>query len=148
MLLRFSGGLAHLLSANLVVLLRIRIPRAEIRIFVVPRAAAVSPQGDFLFFHTFPQVFASKDIRIIYYYMGNIQVFIKYIALEVFVSQFRTQAPWEFLLSASRTTLQSYELSRLAHTANLRKEIGELLGQYMEESTSAMLARLGNRRRC
>jgi TonB family protein len=57
------------------------------------------------------------------------------------VSQFRPQAPWEFLLSASRTTLQSYELSRLAHAANLRKEIGELLDQYMEENTSAMLAR-------
>ena len=57
------------------------------------------------------------------------------------MSQFRPQAPWEFLLSASRTTLQSYELSRLAHAANLRKEIGELLDQYMEESTSAMLAR-------
>jgi hypothetical protein len=67
--------------------------------------------------------------------------FTKYIAPEVFVSQFRPQAPWEFLLSASRTTLQSYELSRLAHAANLRKEIGELLDQYMEESTSAMLAR-------
>jgi hypothetical protein len=57
------------------------------------------------------------------------------------VSKFRTQAPWEFLLSASRTTLQSYELSRLAHAANLRKEIGELLDQYFEENTSAMLAR-------
>jgi hypothetical protein len=44
-------------------------------------------------------------------------------------------------LSASRTTLQSYELSRLAHAANLRKEIGELLDQYFEENTSAMLAR-------
>jgi len=76
-----------------------------------------------------------------YYYMGNIQVFTKYTALEVFVSQFRNQAPWEFLLSAARTTLQSYELSRLAHAGNLRKEIGELMDQYMEESTSAMLAR-------
>lgn len=57
------------------------------------------------------------------------------------MSKFRTQAPWEFLLSASRTTLQSYELSRLAHAANLRKEIGELLDQYFEENTSAMLAR-------
>jgi hypothetical protein len=57
------------------------------------------------------------------------------------MSQYRAQAPWEFLLSASRTTLQSFELSRLAHAANLRKEIGELLDQYCEESTSAMLAR-------
>jgi len=57
------------------------------------------------------------------------------------VSKYRVQAPWEFLLSASRTTLQSYELSRLAHAANLRKEIGELIDQYLEENTSAMLAR-------
>jgi hypothetical protein len=57
------------------------------------------------------------------------------------VSQYRPPAPWEFLLSASRTTLQSYELSRLSHAANLRKEILELLDQYMEERTSALLAR-------
>jgi hypothetical protein len=61
--------------------------------------------------------------------------------LEVLVSKFRTQAPWEFLFSASHTTLQSYELSRLAHAANLRKEIGELLDQWVDESTYAMLAR-------
>lgn len=73
--------------------------------------------------------------------MSNIYVFTDCIALEVFVSQYRPQAPWEFLLSASRTTLQSYELSRLAHAANLRKEIGELLDQCIEESTSAILAR-------
>ena len=57
------------------------------------------------------------------------------------MSKFRTQAPWEFLLSASRTTLQSYKLSRLAHAANLRKELSEILDQYYEECTSAMLAR-------
>ena len=57
------------------------------------------------------------------------------------MSQYRPPAPWEFLLSASRTTLQSYELSRLSHAANLRKEILELLDQYMEERTSALLAR-------
>lgn len=53
-----------------------------------------------------------------------------------------TQPPWEFLLSASRNTLQSYELSRLTHAANLRKEIGTLLDQWMEENAYAMLARL------
>jgi hypothetical protein len=37
--------------------------------------------------------------------------------------------------------LQSYELSRLSHAANLRKEIGALLDQWMEESAAAMLAR-------
>jgi len=57
------------------------------------------------------------------------------------VAKFRTQAPWEYLLSASRNTLQSYELSRLAHAANLRKEISELLDQWLEENTSAMVAR-------
>jgi hypothetical protein len=57
------------------------------------------------------------------------------------VSKFRTQAPWEFLLSASRNTLQSYELSRLGHAANLRKEMTALLDQYLEESTAANLAR-------
>lgn len=53
-----------------------------------------------------------------------------------------TQPPWEFLLSASRNSLQSYELSRLAHAANLRKEIGVLIDQWIEESACAMLARL------
>lgn len=52
-----------------------------------------------------------------------------------------TQPPWEFLLSASRNSLQSYELSRLSHAANLRKEIAALLDQWMEENSAAMLAR-------
>ena len=53
----------------------------------------------------------------------------------------KTQPPWEFLRSASRTSLQSYELSRLSHAANLRKEIAVLLDQWMEENSAAMLAR-------
>ena len=52
-----------------------------------------------------------------------------------------TQPPWEFLLAASKNSLQSYELTRLSHAANLRKEIGTLLDQYLEENSSAMLAR-------
>lgn len=52
-----------------------------------------------------------------------------------------TEPPWQFLLSASRNSLQSYELSRLAHAANLRKEIGALLDQWMEENACALLAR-------
>ena len=52
-----------------------------------------------------------------------------------------TQPPWEFLLSASRNSLQSYELSRLSHAANLRKEISQLLDSWLEENTAAMLAR-------
>ena len=53
-----------------------------------------------------------------------------------------SQPPWEFLLSASRSSLQSFELSRLSHASNLRKEIGALLDQWMEENAAAMLARL------
>jgi len=55
---------------------------------------------------------------------------------------YKTQPPWEFLLSASRNSLQSYELSRLSHAANLRKEITQLLDSWLEENSAAMLARL------
>jgi len=47
---------------------------------------------------------------------------------------YKTQPPWEFLLSASRNSLQSYELSRLSHAANLRKEITQLLDSWLEET--------------
>ena len=57
------------------------------------------------------------------------------------MTRFNTQPPWEFLLSASRVSLQSYELSRLSHAANLRKEIAALLDQWVDESSAAMLAR-------
>ena len=53
----------------------------------------------------------------------------------------RISPPWEFLLSASRNSLQSYELSRLSHASNLRKEIAALVDQWVEENSSAMLAR-------
>jgi hypothetical protein len=56
------------------------------------------------------------------------------------VNHYKTQPPWEFLLSASRNSLQSYELSRLSHAANPRKEIGGLLDLWMEENCAAMLA--------
>jgi len=57
------------------------------------------------------------------------------------VSAYKAQPPWEFLLSASRNSLQSYELSRLSHAANLRKEITQLLDSWLEENSAAMLAR-------
>ena len=57
------------------------------------------------------------------------------------MNQYRTQPPWEFLLTASRTSLQSYELSRLSHVANLRKEIFQLLESWIDENSAAMLAR-------
>ncbi|SRR6266571_2429087 len=60
---------------------------------------------------------------------------------EARVNHYKTQPPWEFLLSASRNSLQSYELSRLNHAANLRKEIGALLDLWIEENSAAMLAR-------
>jgi hypothetical protein len=53
----------------------------------------------------------------------------------------KTQPPWEFLLSASRNSLQSYELSRLSHAANLRKEVAALVDLWVEENSAAMLAR-------
>jgi hypothetical protein len=54
---------------------------------------------------------------------------------------YKTQPPWEFLLSASRNSLQSYELSRLSHASNLRKEITQLLDSWLEENAAALLAR-------
>jgi hypothetical protein len=60
-----------------------------------------------------------------------------------------SQPPWEFLDSASSFALHSYELSRLSHAANLRKEIGRLLDQWLEENAGALLARwLLERRKC
>ena len=70
-------------------------------------------------------------------YASNVTVF----PLEVSVSAYKTQPPWEFLLSASRNSLQSFELSRLSHASNLRKEITQLLDIWLEENSAAMLAR-------
>ena len=53
-----------------------------------------------------------------------------------------SQPPWDFLLSATRNSLQSYELSRLNFAANIGKEIKQLLDTYIEESSNARLARL------
>jgi len=53
-----------------------------------------------------------------------------------------SQPPWEFLLSASKNSLQSFELSRLSNAANLRKEIGALLDQWMADQANATVARL------
>jgi hypothetical protein len=57
------------------------------------------------------------------------------------LTRYRPQPPWEFLLTASRNSLQSYELTRLSHAANLRKEIGTLMDQWLEENSSAAVAR-------
>jgi len=60
------------------------------------------------------------------------------------------QPPWEFLLSASRNSLQSFELSRLSHAANLRKEIAARRDEWSEENSAPMRARwlLEQRARC
>ncbi len=57
------------------------------------------------------------------------------------MTRYHPQPPWEFLLTASRNSLQSYELTRLSHAANLRKEITALMDQWLEENSSAAVAR-------
>ena len=49
--------------------------------------------------------------------------------------------PWEYLRHASVRSLESFELARLSHAANLRKEIVALVDQWLEESATALLAR-------
>jgi hypothetical protein len=53
----------------------------------------------------------------------------------------RVTPPWQYLHEASDTSLESYELSRLNHAANLHKEIAALLEQWIEELAEAMVAR-------
>ena len=72
-----------------------------------------------------------------YYYSATVSAAF----LEAPLIRHRTQPPWDFLLTASRSSLQSYELSRLSHAANLRKEIAQLLDSWVEENSAAMLAR-------
>jgi hypothetical protein len=50
-------------------------------------------------------------------------------------------SPWDYLRQASFPALQSFELSRLNHAANLRKEIDVLFDEYLQETASALLAR-------
>jgi hypothetical protein len=53
----------------------------------------------------------------------------------------RITPPLEYLQAASRASLQSFELSRLNHAANLRQEIAALIDQWIQETSEAMLAR-------
>jgi len=53
----------------------------------------------------------------------------------------RTNPPWDYLHDASIPSLQSYELSRLNHAANLRRELAALLDQWIEDTAQALLAR-------
>lgn len=49
--------------------------------------------------------------------------------------------PWKFLREASERALETYELSRLNHAANLRREISALLDQWVQDNSEALLAR-------
>jgi hypothetical protein len=53
----------------------------------------------------------------------------------------RIAPPWDYLHDASMPSLESFELSRLNHAANLRREIAALLDQWIEETAQALLAR-------
>jgi len=53
----------------------------------------------------------------------------------------RIGPPLEYLKAASRSSLQSFELARMNHAANLRREIGVLIDQWMKETTDALVAR-------
>lgn len=50
--------------------------------------------------------------------------------------------PLEFLLSASRGSLEDFELSRLNHAALLAKRLRDTLHEMAEEHALAMLARI------
>ena len=124
-------------------LVHIPLPCSRIRVLIVAGAGATAARRVFLLFHTFPQTVCRLATTLCYYL--SVIVRLLFTAATSFgralLSKFRTQAPWEFLLSASRNTLQSYELSRLAHAANLKKEITALLDQWLQETTAANLAR-------
>lgn len=53
----------------------------------------------------------------------------------------RYDPPWEYLRTASMNTLQTFELNRLNHAANIRKELMSMVDQWLEESVCAMVAR-------
>jgi hypothetical protein len=53
----------------------------------------------------------------------------------------RVAPPLDYLCTASRSSLQSFELAHLNLAANLRREIAVLIDQWIEETAEAMLAR-------
>jgi hypothetical protein len=53
----------------------------------------------------------------------------------------RFTPPLDYLQAASRASLQSFELTRLNHAANLRREIAAMIDQWIQETLAAMLAR-------
>lgn len=53
----------------------------------------------------------------------------------------RLVPPLDYLRAASRSSLHSFELARLNHAANLRREIASLIDQWIQETSEATLAR-------
>ena|ERR1700679_572829 len=53
-----------------------------------------------------------------------------------------TQPPLDFFLTSSATGLQSYELSRMNHAANLRKELRQIMEEWIQAEVNARFARL------
>lgn len=53
----------------------------------------------------------------------------------------RSDPPWDFFHDASIASLQSFELSRLNNAANIRRQIGALLDQWVSDNSQALLAR-------
>src|ERR1700730_2353022 len=53
----------------------------------------------------------------------------------------RFTPPLDYLQAASRASLQSFELTRLNHAANLRQEITALIDEWIRETSEALLAR-------
>jgi hypothetical protein len=47
----------------------------------------------------------------------------------------------DYLHTASNASLESFELTRLNHAANLRREIAALIDQWIDETVQARLAR-------
>ena len=52
-----------------------------------------------------------------------------------------SEPPMEYLRDCSNTSLRYFELSKLEHVANLRRELVVLLDEMMEESALALFAR-------
>jgi hypothetical protein len=63
--------------------------------------------------------------------------------IKLLVSRFciPTKIPWRFLRGASIISLESFELASLDRAEKARRKINELLSEWMEEMTSAAVAR-------
>jgi len=51
------------------------------------------------------------------------------------------QPPLEYLVTSSQTSLEAFELTRLNCSANLRKELREILDEWLQSEVDARLAR-------